>query len=863
MVLDDEPASKPSPLARRDIAQRDARSPQQTDIKPRDYFTTKTPVPRKPTKEHEDAPSVPPQGTLDDSRPASQPNSPHIAYQERGRQLSVDVTDNGRKKKDPGINSINSVSAAAHESPRETPGAEPHSRRNGDAQQNGKFMLQEVPKSKKSEKRNSKPDPSPVLDTSVPSSQSRSAPASAGAQVKEQHITIPSHESPISSRSDATLSGSPRDPHGSLSHTSTDSPTSHSSPLSTQLKTLPERGDSLARGAHGKHTGARKEIDGGGVSKLSTVISSAENGYEKPSSAPPTTTIQPSALANAIANASSSVSFSGPQDSSSVGSFAEAPPPPLRAKERLAPSSHGGSLGDSFQSPRVPPHPPPVAYKAKNEMAGTVKSDPSRNGDQPTSPKLPRYAERGELIMDEEAARVMGQEGQTDQGGFLRRVSHSVRHARSYSDRGSRHSKEQKWPKSPLVGSNSPSFAHEISSPTIASPEAREEVTWFKNELRRERQRTMEKDERLAELEAALEAKSSIKQMNTELREKRSTMVVLDTQKEIVVRELEVLTEHIATAKKSGEPLDVGRMSNAVLREFAESLQKLKDSFAPQIEDLTQRRDEITAEVANVTQLKDKSFQEFEQLSVKNAQLAHLNNQLVHQIQELYKANAGPALDTVRPPPNGLGIYAQQQKDKPNLMGENRDPRPSITESSFTGSTVVHDQDVDPATYLSAPQVVNIRKAQPRKFNWKKGGQNVAKGVTKGLKGAFSSDGRGQRDGQYPEGIPYGAMSQQEYPSSSYTRNQPQDRREGFGGLFGNPKTRPQQWKHSPNSSVPGINSEGAIGKRNSKPFSLVMAVLMHICSSFRLRARASRRLRASQHPWHRNALYPGSGRQR
>jgi hypothetical protein len=39
--------------------------------------------------------------------------------------------------------------------------------------------------------------------------------------------------------------------------------------------------------------------------------------------------------------------------------------------------------------------------------------------------------------------------------------------------------------------------------------------------------------------------------MNSELREKRSTMVVLDTQKEIVVRELEVLTEHIAAAKRA------------------------------------------------------------------------------------------------------------------------------------------------------------------------------------------------------------------------------------------------------------------------------------------------------------------------
>jgi len=323
----------------------------------------------------------------------------------------------------------------------------------------------------------------------------------------------------------------------------------------------------------------------------------------------------------------------------------------------------------------------------------------------------------------------------------------------------------------------------------------------------------MEKDQRLQELEAALDAKSSIKQMNTELREKRSTMVVLDTQKEIVVRELEVLTEHIAAAKKSGEPLDLSQMSNTVLREFAESLQNLKESFSPQIEDLTQQRNDLLDEVSNLAQLKDKHFQEFEQLSHKNAQLADLNNQLVHQIQELYKANAGPSLDTVRPPPNGLGIYTQSTKDRLHASVDSREKRPSIADSNLTGSTAVPEQDTDSATYLTAPQVVNIRKAQPKKFNWKKGGEKAAKGITKGLKGAFSSDGnRGQREGQYIEGMPYGAMSQQEYPThGKVSLTQMQDLKgPGFAGLFGNPnKQWPQQWKNSPNGSLPAVNSEG------------------------------------------------------
>jgi len=804
MALDPNPAPGPPPLARRENHDLQ-RSPPQAEEKlerperpnARDHFAPKNAHIRRTSleRERENFHKVPSADSNTGSRNSSQPASPHIAYQERGRQLSTDFTEYVRKRKDHGDNSINAI---AKDSPREIPASEPRSRRNGDAHQNGKFMLQEAPKPKKLEKKNSRSDAHlPMVDTVVPSSASRSAPVSANTQVKEQEVTLPSHESPASSRSDATLSGSPR---GSRSHTSTDSPGSHSSPLSTQLKTLPERGDSLAPKTM-QPPPNRRDIEAGIGSKLSTTTSNSEN--EKPLSAPASTAGQNPALTNASGNR-------GPlrsQESPPAGNF-DTPPPPLRAKERLA--HQGGSSSDSFVTPRAPPYPP--AHRKHDSL-----STPMRNGDPPTSPKLPQRGERGDLYAEDEMARGFGQEGLQDQGGFLRRVSHSVRHARSYSDRGIRLSKEQKWPKSPLIGGHSPSFgAHDISSPMTPSPDTREEILWFKSELRRERQRNVEKEQRLMELEVALEAKSSIKQMNSELREKRSTMVVLDTQKEIVVRELEVLTDHIAAAKKSGEPLDVGKMTNAVLREFAEQLQQLKDSFAPQIEDLTQRRNEMLEETSNLSQLKDKSFQEFEQLSLKNAQLADLNNQLVHQIQELYKANAGPTLDTMRPPPSALGIYAHSQRDR-NIREENRDSRPSIADSNMTGSTVVPDQDTEPATYLSAPQVVNIRKAQPKKFNWKKGGRNVAQGVTKGLKGAFSSDAtRGQpREGQYTEGIPYGAMSQQEYPSTTnYTKNQvQQDRGPGFGGFFGNPnKARPgQQWNNSPNNSYPSANSNEGI----------------------------------------------------
>ena len=818
MALDPNPAPGPSPLARRELfeLQRSALKSQPVESRPtaRDYFNAINSASRKSPIEKDSTQVAPAPVSPTSSRhssPPSQPQSPHIAFQERGRQLSTDYTDHVRSKKEV---SGNSISAIAQETRRDAPNEESRPRRNGETT-NTKFMLQEAPKKKRNSKSDSIP---PARDKSTPAPKTKSAPVTAGTQVKEQQVIVPSHQSPTSSRSEATLSGSPPDTQGSRSYTSTESPISHTSPLTTQLKNLPERGDSLAKPSVSKQPVARREMDVAAVSKLSSNVSNSDNGYEKSASAPSSTTIQ------LPVNNGGNKGATRAQDSPSTVSCADVPPPPLRARERL--TQQGASSNESFVTPRVPPNPPNTAtFKAKTEA---IKAEEPRNGDFAHSPEM-HHTGAESFTMDEDAAHVANIDGQQDQPGFLRRVSHSVRHARSYSDRGIRLSREQKWPKSPLVGSSSPGLVNEISSPIASSPENKEELRWYKNESRRDKQKITEMEQKIVELEAAVEAKTSIKQMNTELREKRSTMVVLDTQKEIVVRELEVLTEHIAAAKNSGDPLDIGNLSNAVLREFAESLQKLKDSFAPQIEELTQRRIDLTDEILNLTQMKENSFQEFENLSLKNAQLADFNNQLVHQVQELRKANTGPVLEIVQPPTNGLGVYAHSQSSRSNSGMDVRDSRPSFTESTMTGSTAVQENEVEPAAYLTAPQVVNIRKAQPRKFNWKKGGHNVAKGVTKGLKGAFSSDGsRNQREGQYPEGIPYGAMQQQEYPSTSLSRNQSHDpARPGLVGFFGNQRGKQQSWKNSPNGSMPTINHEGGPGMTLCTFTFVIMASLI------------------------------------
>lgn len=812
MALDPNPAPGPSPLTRHHKFDSHADTivkAQHSDPKPssRDYFTTKNQNPPSRVASHDyetnrisSTPNSP-----RDSRHSSQPSSPHIAYQEIGREPSE--VENIRKRKDH-VQPPVSIGSMTHEKPRDPP-IDLRSRPNGEAR-NGKFMLQEVPKSKKSgSTRSSRSEGlSPSLDVSLSSSKSSSAPASAITQVKDEPAMLPICDSPESVRPNKA-NGSPLTLQDLKSHDpgSTDSPTSQSSLASTQVQSLPQRHDSLVKSGASKPHISRREVGAGHIGQQPIVPSSDHAEHDKSASLPPSLT-----AGYNPAHPNGTRALSKASDIPSSGSAAEIPHVPLRARDRVAVAS--GSSVDSFVAPRIPPQPPIGSHKSNSASVSTYKSETSRNGDFPVSPSLPRYSAGGEFSMDEDLARILGHEDPQDHASFLRRVSNSVRHARSYSDRGTRLSREHKWPKSPLPAAPSGAFGQEISSPTPSTPDSKEELMWLKNELRRERQKTVEKEQKLQELEAALEAKSTIRQMNTELREKRSTMVVLDTQKEIVVRELEVLTEHIASAKKSEEPLDLGGMSNLVLREFAESLQKLKDSFAPQIEDLTQHRNELIEEVADLTQLRDKSAQEFEQLSAKNAQLAELNNQLVHQIQELYKANAGPSLDVSRPPVNGLGIYTHSTKERSNRSIDGRELQPSTTESSYTGSTVVHELDGDPATYLIAPQVVNMRKAQPKKFNWKRGGQNVAKGVTKGLKAFTSTDpNKTHRDGHYPESASYGSMQPTlDHSIGSQSKTSSQDPlRQGFG-IFGNQKGKPIS-KNASNGTVSIITTDGPSGR--------------------------------------------------
>lgn len=371
--------------------------------------------------------------------------------------------------------------------------------------------------------------------------------------------------------------------------------------------------------------------------------------------------------------------------------------------------------------------------------------------------------------MDEEMARIIGGTDESSQS-ILRRVSNAVRHGRTNSESSSsarlanhnrsisettqRTMQSPRWPNAPIA--EDPSMAaRDISSPiSVVSPVSIDDPALLRRQLRNSEQR-------VAELERQFVSEKDLDSLNRKLIEKRKTVSVLDSQTEIMIRQLEVLAGYVEKAKDSKQPMNIADLEDSAIKDFVQKLEKLKQQMSGAVETLYEERNELLEEKNQIMIDRDRALVEFEQLSSKNAQLADMNNDLTHQIQERFKSQSAAGIESPRPPMNGLGIYTHHNKDKSNasIMLEDGSLRPSTGATTLYGSNNGLDDGMEPPTMLAAPHVVNIRKGQAKKFNWKKGGQTVAKGVSKGFKGAFGSNQqeRGQWQGQQGEniGMPY------------------------------------------------------------------------------------------------------------
>lgn len=692
-ALDPNPAPGPSPLGRpisrfNDQAIGAKPSGNGASKNGRDYFNRPTGDHREKLKENSS------REASKERRQTQTTQSPHIAFQEKGRQPSDTLVETLRKKKDVSNESPSAEprSRSQHASPAPS-AAEP-------------FRLQDVPKNKKAEAKRKDSD-----ETPSPQAQERQQlPTSSKNDTMSARLSRPLIE--------PTFTSSP--PLGSQ-----DSPqTSESSFGSNLVAERPARGDSLKSSAL----------------KPSAPISRNERRSPSPTTPTLSHPERTSSTNTASVNLNAGLGILSPADSASSKTPSDPPALPARSGGRPAQPST-----DTFTSPRAPPQPPAIQHHRTSESISSAQSEASR--DAYGAGGLPRYSHQGDFSMDEDFARLLGsQDGRDDkETGVFRRVSNAVsKHGRSFSDRGSVTSRgHKKWPTNGSI---------DISSPTVASPDTKEEGVNLRNELRRAQQRIAELEAEKNGLQESMHSAADIRQANTVLREKRNTMAVLDTQREMVIRELEIMTEHLKKAKSSQGNVEIGQLKSDILKEFAGSLQKLKDNLGNQIEDLITKRSDLTEEISNLIQMKDKGFQEYESLTAANTRLSAMNRDLVDNIQTNLKNNKKPGqnLDVAA---NGLGIYNAQQKGGKSDVSVDAQPIPQ--EHSYAN---LHDHDTE-AT-VAQPQVVNIRKTgKPTKFStWKKGGQAITKNVTKGFKGAFGSEQKQEDYNVKVIGTPYGSV---------------------------------------------------------------------------------------------------------
>ncbi|CAZ82194.1 unnamed protein product [Tuber melanosporum] len=349
-----------------------------------------------------------------------------------------------------------------------------------------------------------------------------------------------------------------------------------------------------------------------------------------------------------------------------------------------------------------------------------------------------------DLSMEEDIARVFG--GGDTSASILRRVSNAVMHGRSFSDLATRTGSPPKWPRSPSGGDPGYlPFEGDITSPTL-SLGGKDDTLTLKHELRRSMQR-------IAELEARLNSTASAKVLDSNIAEKRNTVALLETEREAFLRELMVIKERVDAAK-DGQPLNMEELKSDLIHGLTRELEDLKMTLKSEIQSLVAQRDQLTEEVENFARLRDQAIQDTEQLNLKNAQLADLNNELTRRIQGQFKANKTPV--------NGLGIYTGNAADLLDIKDQNEKRPSTATATSASSSNMVgqisdttHIHHHHEATEVFTAQKVTSLKNGPqiKKTFWKKGGA-VMKGAGKGVNKLFAgSDQREGWPGDHPNGV--------------------------------------------------------------------------------------------------------------
>ena len=657
------------------------------------------------------------------------PVSPHLANQIL-RQGSTDRAMNLRRRNE----SIkpSSPTSSYNTSPVDKKPMSPASGEGSDEQ----FRLQEAPRIRRrssGSKRGSK-----VMNGSATAPNMTLAGQTEGSPVLTQETLVePTPPPPVPNRK---VSARQRSPLSNATSASSQEP-----PKSSER---PERKESLNKPTAPGQAIPRKQVPRHGETMPAQLNTHPPERSQDPLSQHPNTA--PATVGKTITSPQGNEAFEPPPRSSSR-------PAPTPGLSSAAMGNQVDSKHD-FTSPREAPAPPPPSTRHKTtESVSSIQSEhfTARDGGTP----IPHGA--SEVGPEDEFGRVEPDED-FDQGIF-RKVSKAVRHGRSYSDKNNAGS--------PRFTKGSRNGSIDISSPMLPSGEGNEDNSLLRNKLRYSQQRIAELESEKNNLQEQVNGAVDIRQVNTELREKRSTMAFLDTQREMIIRELEIMTEQLTRAKEHDGPVDLDNIKHEALRDFANQMNKLKETLGSQIEQQIAQKTSLAADIDNLIQVKDKGAREAEALEHSVHQLQHLHNQLSGSIQHLYRNTATPSNGSVQAP-SGLGIYNASMKDRQGSVTDERnnlDLRTALSMDNSIHSHLSGETEVEPATVLSAPRVVDMRKGQPKKFSWKKGSESMAKNVKKGFKGAFAATQSGSsnsalREDSFAESQPYGSIQAGDAP---------------------------------------------------------------------------------------------------
>lgn len=186
-------------------------------------------------------------------------------------------------------------------------------------------------------------------------------------------------------------------------------------------------------------------------------------------------------------------------------------------------------------------------------------------------------------------------------------------------------------------------------------------------------------------------------------------------------------------------------LKSDLIRGVTRELEDLKATLKSEIQALVAERDQLVEEVDMFSRVREQTIQDTEQLNMKNAQLADLNNELTRRIQGQFKANKTPV--------NGLGIYTGNPMELLDMKeSEKRPPTANTSVSVATTLISAPTQDYQPqppqqqmhhshthhhndgAEVLVAQKITTLKNgAQPKKTFWKKGGASIMKGAGKGF----------------------------------------------------------------------------------------------------------------------------------